>query len=479
MKLKNYINGKFVNAISNKTLNNFNPSTGEQIQKFPDSDVDDVNVAVKKAKEAFQIWKTKSIQYRSEFLINLGSEIKNNAEKIAIAESIDTGKPEWLSKDLDIPRAAENMFFFGNSIRHFFSEFHNMDNSAFNYTLRQPIGVVGCISPWNLPLYLLTWKIAPAIATGNTVVAKPSELTPYTAFIFSKLCEKINFPKGVINIVHGLGKTAGDAIVKHKDVPVITFTGGTETGKKITRNSASQLKKISLELGGKNPNIIFDDADLDIAIDTSVRASFLNQGQICLCGSRIYIQNNIYNKFKKQFLEKVNKMKVGDPTLNENDLGSVISKEHLNKILNYINIAKDEGGKILIGGKQVKIKGKYEKGFFIEPTVIEGLPVSSKVNQNEVFGPVVTLTPFSDEDDLLKLTNSTQYGLSASIFTQNLNRAHRLASLIDAGTVWINTWLLRDLRVPFGGMKKSGIGREGGHSSLHFFTEPKNICIKL
>ena len=479
MKLKNYINGKFVNAISNKTLNNFNPSTGEQIQKFPDSDVDDVNIAVKKAKEAFQIWKTKSIKYRSEFLINLGSEIKNNAEKIAIAESIDTGKPEWLSKDLDIPRAAENMFFFGNSIRHFFSEFHNMDNSAFNYTLRQPIGVVGCISPWNLPLYLLTWKIAPAIATGNTVVAKPSELTPYTAFIFSKLCEKINFPKGVINIVHGLGKTAGDAIVKHKDVPVITFTGGTETGKKITRNSASQLKKISLELGGKNPNIIFDDADLDIAIDTSVRASFLNQGQICLCGSRIYIQNNIYNKFKKQFLEKVNKMKVGDPTLNENDLGSVISKEHLNKILNYINIAKDEGGKILIGGKQVKIKGKYEKGFFIEPTVIEGLPVSSKVNQNEVFGPVVTLTPFSDEDDLLKLTNSTQYGLSASIFTQNLNRAHRLASLIDAGTVWINTWLLRDLRVPFGGMKKSGIGREGGHSSLHFFTEPKNICIKL
>ena len=479
MKLKNYINGKFVNAISNKTLNNFNPSTGEQIQKFPDSNVDDVNIAVKKAKEAFQIWKTKSIKYRSEFLINLGSEIKNNAEKIAIAESIDTGKPEWLSKDLDIPRAAENMFFFGNSIRHFFSEFHNMDNSAFNYTLRQPIGVVGCISPWNLPLYLLTWKIAPAIATGNTVVAKPSELTPYTAFIFSKLCEKINFPKGVINIVHGLGKTAGDAIVKHKDVPVITFTGGTETGKKITRNSASQLKKISLELGGKNPNIIFDDADLDIAIDTSVRASFLNQGQICLCGSRIYIQNNIYNKFKKQFLEKVNKMKVGDPTLNENDLGSVISKEHLNKILNYINIAKDEGGKILIGGKQVKIKGKYEKGFFIEPTVIEGLPVSSKVNQNEVFGPVVTLTPFSDEDDLLKLTNSTQYGLSASIFTQNLNRAHRLASLIDAGTVWINTWLLRDLRVPFGGMKKSGIGREGGHSSLHFFTEPKNICIKL
>ena len=281
MDIKNYINGKFINAISKKTLNNYNPSTGELIQRFPDSGIEDVNIAVEKAKEAFLKWKLTSIKDRSDFLINLGNEIKNNAEKIAKAETMDTGKPEWLSKKMDIPRAAENMIFFGNSIIHFFSEFHNMDNIAINYTLRQPIGVVGCISPWNLPLYLLTWKIAPAIATGNTVVAKPSELTPYSAFLLSKLCEKINLPKGVLNIVHGLGKTAGDAIVKHADIPILTFTGGTETGKTIIKNAASKLKKVSLELGGKNPNIIFDDADLEIAVKTSIKSSFLPNISIC------------------------------------------------------------------------------------------------------------------------------------------------------------------------------------------------------
>ena len=338
---------------------------------------------------------------------------------------------------------------------------------------------MGCISPWNLPLYLLTWKIAPALAAGNTVIAKPSEVTPMTAFLFSKICNEVGLPKGVLNIVHGYGDRAGDALCRHSDIPIISFTGGTETGRKIATVTASKFKKLSLELGGKNPNIIFDDAGFNDAVDMAVKASFLNQGQICLCGSRLFVQKGIYEKFKLDFLKKTKELTIGDPKNKKNNLGAIVSKEHMEKVLLKIKQAKNEGGIILTGGKRLILNGKLKNGYFIEPTIIEGLSATCKTNQEEIFGPVVSLMPFDKEEDVIKMANATTYGLSASIYTKDVSRAHRVAASIDSGIVWINTWLLRDLRIPFGGMKNSGIGREGGFNSLHFFTEPKNVCIKI
>ena len=353
-----------------------------------------------------------------------------------------------------------------------------MDGEAINYTLRQPIGVVGCISPWNLPLYLLTWKIAPALAAGNTVVAKPSEVTPVTAFLLSKICEKANFPKGVLNIVHGFGYKVGDALSRHPDVPVISFTGGTITGEKIASVAAPMFKKLSLELGGKNPNIIFDDANFDNAVEMATKAAFSNQGQICLCGSRLFVQDGYYNKIRDAVVEKTKSLKVGNP-IDKVDLGAVVSKSHMEKILNCIELAKSEGGKILTGGNRVILDGDLQDGYYIEPTIIEGLPHTCRTNQEEIFGPVVSIVPFSTEEEVIEMANSTKYGLSASIFTQDVSKAHRVAAVIDSGIVWVNTWMLRDLRIPFGGMKKSGVGREGGFKSLEFFTEPKNVCLKI
>ena len=478
INVKNYINGQFLESISKNKIDNINPATGKIISTFPRSTKNDIDKAVDVAKNSFQKWKNLPIAQRASYLIKLGNEIKKNAKALAAAETADTGKPLHLSKKMDIPRSSENFIYFGNAIIHNASEFHKMDNNSFNYTLRQPVGVVGCIAPWNLPLYLLTWKIAPALATGNTVVAKPSELTPHTAYLLSKICNKINLPKGVLNIIYGLGSEAGEALVLHKDVPIITFTGGTETGKKIMKNSARNLKKISLELGGKNPNIIFDDADINLAVEISIKSSFLNQGQICLCGSRIFVQKKIYKEFKSKFLLKVKKLIVGDPENINTDLGALISKDHFNKVMGFIEKAKQEGASIIQGGNSLTNVGKFKNGFFIEPTVIENADISSDINQKEIFGPIVSLNYFDSEEDVINFANNTNYGLSASIYTQNLNRAHRVANLIEAGTIWINTWLLRDLRVPFGGMKHSGIGREGGIDSLHFFTESKNVCVK-
>tara|TARA_Y100001980_G_C14553048_1_gene337918 strand:- start:907 stop:2352 length:1446 start_codon:yes stop_codon:yes gene_type:complete len=478
INVKNYINGQFLESISKNKIDNINPATGKIISTFPRSTKNDIDKAVDVAKNSFQKWKNLPIAQRASYLIKLGNEIKKNAKALAAAETADTGKPLHLSKKMDIPRSSENFIYFGNAIIHNASEFHKMDNNSFNYTLRQPVGVVGCIAPWNLPLYLLTWKIAPALATGNTVVAKPSELTPHTAYLLSKICNKINLPKGVLNIIYGLGSEAGEALVLHKDVPIITFTGGTETGKKIMKNSARNLKKISLELGGKNPNIIFDDADINLAVEISIKSSFLNQGQICLCGSRIFVQKKIYKEFKSKFLLKVKKLIVGDPENINTDLGALISKDHFNKVMGFIEKAKQEGASIIQGGNSLTNVGKFKNGFFIEPTVIENADINSDINQKEIFGPIVSLNYFDSEEDVINFANNTNYGLSASIYTQNLNRAHRVANLIEAGTIWINTWLLRDLRVPFGGMKHSGIGREGGIDSLHFFTESKNVCVK-
>ena len=479
IQIKNFINGKLVSPNSGEYFDNSSPVDGQIYSQIPDSDTIDINNAVSAAKESFKTWGQLSKKDRHYHMMRLADEIENHFDELVKAESKDNGKPEWLARSVDIPRASENFRFFATASLHFDSEVHEMDGKALNYTLRQPVGVVGCISPWNLPLYLLTWKIAPALAAGNTVVAKPSEITPMTAYLFSEICQKANFPKGVLNIVHGYGHKAGDALSKHPDVPIISFTGGTTTGEKIATVAAPMFKKLSLELGGKNPNIVFEDADFDKSVDMAVKAAFSNQGQICLCGSRLFVQDSIYEKFRDVFVKKTKLLKVGNPKNDDSNLGAVVSGQHLEKILDCIELAKSEGGKILTGGNRIILDGELSNGYYIEPTIIEDLPHSCRTNQEEIFGPVVSIIPFTTEEDVINMANSTIYGLSASIFTKDVSRAHRVAAQIDAGIVWVNTWMLRDLRIPFGGMKNSGVGREGGFKSLQFFTEAKNVCVKI
>ncbi len=478
-KLLNYINGKLVEPTSGLFNDNFNPATGKVYSLCPDSDEQDVALAVEAAQKAFPIWSNMPVEKRSKIMVRIAELIEQNIDELSVAESTDQGKPLWLSKNGEIPRAVSNIRFFGTAIEHFASEAHPMGNHAINYTLRTPIGVVGCISPWNLPLYLFTWKIAPAIAAGNCVVAKPSEITPYTAFLLSKLCIEAGLPAGVLNIVHGLGSKVGSAITAHPKVKAISFTGGTKTGAQIASVAAPMFKKLSLELGGKNPNIIFADCDFDKMLDETIRSSFLNQGEICLCGSRIFIERSIYEKFKTAFLAKVASQKVGNPMDAATRIGAIASKQHFDKILSYIELAKQEGGVILAGGKAISLEGECANGWFIEPTVIENLAYDCRTNMEEIFGPVVTLTPFDTEEEVLHMANATEYGLAGVIWTENLTRAHRMAHMLQAGIVWINCWLLRDLRTPFGGVKNSGVGREGGWEALKFFTEAKNVCLKL
>jgi len=478
-KILNYIDGELLAPTSGNYLDNYNPSTGKVYSLVPDSDKDDVDIAVAAAKKAFKGWSTTSKQERSDILMKLADTIEKHFDELVKAESRDNGKPESLAANVDIPRAPANIRFFAGAILHNSSKMHEMDGMAINYTLRQPIGVAACISPWNLPLYLLTWKVAPALAAGNTVVAKPSEVTPMTAFLFSKICIEAGLPKGVLNIVHGLGAKVGDPLTTHLDTPIVSFTGGTVTGKHIASVTAPMFKKLSLELGGKNPNIIFDDADFEKAVSVAARAAFTNQGQICLCGSRVFVQKGIYDKFKEALIVKTKKLKVGDPKDPKSQLGAVVSEEHMNKILDKITLAKSLGGDILIGGEREILDGELKAGYYIQPTIIEGLSFNCDINQEEIFGPVVSLIPFNTEEEVIEMANSTKYGLSASIFTENISKGHRVAAAIDSGVVWINTWLLRDLRIPFGGMKQSGVGREGGFKSLEFFTEPKNICVKI
>ena len=479
IQIKNFINGKLVSPNSGEYFDNSSPVDGQIYSQIPDSDSTDIDNVVSSAKAAFKTWSKLSKKDRHDHIMRLADEIENHSDELVKAESKDNGKPEWLARSVDIPRASENFRFFATASLHFDSEVHEMDGKALNYTLRQPVGVVGCISPWNLPLYLLTWKIAPALAAGNTVVAKPSEITPMTAYLFSEICQKANFPKGVLNIVHGYGYKVGDALSKHPDVPIISFTGGTTTGEKIATVAAPMFKKLSLELGGKNPNIVFEDADFDKSVAMAVKAAFSNQGQICLCGSRLFVQDSIYEKFRDVFVKKTKLLKVGNPKNDDSNLGAVVSGQHLEKILDCIDLAKSEGGKILTGGNRIILDGELSNGYYIEPTIIEDLPHSCRTNQEEIFGPVVSIIPFTAEEDVINMANSTKYGLSASIFTKDVSRAHRVAAEIDAGIVWVNTWMLRDLRIPFGGMKNSGVGREGGFKSLEFFTEPKNVCVKI
>ncbi len=478
-KIANYIGGQLIAPVDGAYIDNIEPATGQVYSLIPRSNVSDVDLAVKAAEEAFPTWSRLSNAERSKHLMAVSQRIGEKLDELALAESRDNGKPLKLAKAVDIPRARDNFGFYATAILHQEDEFHNMGEKGFNYTLRQPLGTVACISPWNLPLYLFTWKIAPALASGNCVVAKPSEVTPFTAYLLSQICIEVGFPAGVLNIVHGLGAETGQAMVEHDHVKAISFTGGTVTGARIAAIAAPRFKKMSLELGGKNPNIIFEDCDFDRAVKTSVRASFANQGQICLCGSRIFVQASIYDKFKEAFVERVKGLKVGPPQEADSRMGAVVSKPHMEKILSYIDLAVEEGGTILHGGKRLQMPAPYEEGYFLEPTVIEGLSYDCRVNQEEVFGPVVTLTPFETEEEVLMMANSTEYGLACTVFTQDLNKAHRIAKEVHSGIVWINDWLVRDLRTPFGGMKNSGVGREGGFEALKFFTEAKNVCFNF
>lgn len=478
MKIQNYIGGKFVPPVSASYLENVNPATGEVYSYVPDSDERDVEMAVEAATDAFRMWKSTSYEKRSRLLLSLAEKIEKNLEKLALAETNDNGKPLWLSKKVDIPRASANFRFYATAILHLHSESHFMENMGINYTLLQPVGVAGCISPWNLPLYLFSWKIAPALAAGCTVVAKPSELTPMTAYMLSELAAEADIPDGVLNIVHGLGPKAGGAIVAHPHTQAISFTGGTATGKIIAQTAAPMFKKLSLELGGKNPSIVFEDCHLEQAVKGVLQAAFTNQGQICLCGSRILIQESIYEDFKAALLAEIAKMPIGDPLEENTKIGAVISETHMHKILSYIQLAKEEGGSILCGGEPYQPEGRCKNGYFVMPTLIEGLSQQCRTNQEEIFGPVATLAPFQTEEEAIHMANAVKYGLSANVWTKNLDRAMKVAEQLECGIVWINSWLLRDLRTPFGGMKQSGIGREGGFEAIKFFTEPKNVCIK-
>lgn len=477
--IANYIGGNFLPPVNDRYIDNVNPATGAVYCAVPDSDRQDIDKAVQAAQAAFPRWSTTPAADRFRVLNRIAELVETHLDALALAETNDNGKPLWLSKKVDIPRASDNFRFFATGLMHFSGESHNMEDRAINYTLRQSIGVVGCISPWNLPLYLFTWKIAPALAAGNCVVAKPSEVTPVTGYLLGLICKEAGLPDGVLNIVHGTGPSCGSAIVAHPQIKAVSFTGSTRAGKEIAAVAAPMFKKLSLELGGKNPNIIFADCDWEKMMRTTLQSSFANQGQICLCGSRILVEASVYEKFREEFVSRARKLTAGDPLDEHTKQGAVVSKMHFDKVLDCIAVAKEEGGQILLGGNAVQPEGRCAGGYFIEPTVIEGLGADCRTNMEEIFGPVVTLQPFATEEEALRLANASDYGLSATIWTQDVTRAHRMAAQVQSGIIWVNCWLLRDLRTPFGGMKNSGVGREGGWEALRFFTEPKNVCIEL
>lgn len=480
-ELQNFIDGRLQPAASGEWIDNIEPATGKPYSRIPRSGAADVERAVESAKRAYPGWAAMPIEERSACLTRLSQAVEAHADEWAVAEARDNGKPVGLAKEVDMKRSASNLAFFATAIQHFASEAHIPSGPVhINYTHRKPIGVVGCISPWNLPLYLFTWKVAPALAAGNCVVAKPSEVTPMTAYLLSTCIEAAGFPPGVFNVVHGLGPEAGEAIVTHPDIKALSFTGGTATGAHIQRATAGTFKKLSLELGGKNAAIVFADSDLEDALRTTVRSSFANQGQICLCSSRILIERSVYAEFRDRLVEKARNMSPGDPLEAGTKMGAVVSEAHRDKILAAITRAEADGGTILAGGSAATApNARCADGYFVQPTVIEGVPSTCDLNQQEVFGPVISLMPFDTEEEALALANSTDYGLSATVWTQDLKRAHRVAAHLETGIVWVNCWLVRDLRTPFGGVKSSGVGREGGFEALRFFTEPQNVCIQL
>lgn len=484
----NLINGRMVPARSGQTLDLIEPATGLVHSRAPASNADDVADAFAAASAAFPAWSALPASVRSQHLTKLADLIEANLDRLARAESIDTGKPIALARAVDIPRAAANLRFFAKAVLDVPVERFEFDGAgvpggvpALNTTLRRPRGVAGLISPWNLPLYLLTWKIAPALATGNTAVCKPSEVTPKTAAILGELSIQAGLPPGVLNIVHGTGSDAGAPVVRHPGIPTISFTGSTKVGQWIAETTGPMLKRISLELGGKNPFLVFDDADIDAALATAVRAGFTNQGQVCLCGSRLLIHERIHDRFLAAFVDRVKALKLGDPLDEATQQGALVSRPQLEKVAGYVELARTLGGKVLCGGRRPEASGlptRCRGGFFFEPTVIAGLDATCAVEQEEIFGPVVTVQPFRDDDHALSLANGTPYGLAATLFTGSSSRAQHLAANLEAGIIWVNCWMVRDLRTPFGGMKQSGVGREGGMEAIKFFTEPKNVCVR-
>jgi len=475
----NFIDGRHAPAACGEWLDDVDPATGETYARVASSDARDVDRAVAAALRAFPAWAATPAAERSKLLRRLARLVERDLEKLARAESIDSGKPLSAAQTIDIPRAVQNFDFFADAVTQFSSEAHPTDEVALNYTLRQPLGPVACISPWNLPLYLLTWKIAPALAAGNCVVAKPSEVTPMTAHLLGALAAEAGLPPGVLNVVQGLGPRAGGPLCAHPEIRAISFTGSTRVGAEIAREAARSFKKVSLEMGGKNPTLIFGDADLGEAIPQTVRAAFSNTGQICLCGSRILVERSIHDQVRDQLVERVRALRVGDPLQADTEQGALVSRQHFDKVMGCLAVARQEGGRVLCGGGRATLPGRCAGGFFVQPTLIEGLGPSCQTNQEEIFGPVATLLPFDGAEEAVRLANSTRYGLAASLWTRDLSRAHRVSAQLHSGIVWVNCWMLRDLRTPFGGVKESGVGREGGMDALRFFTEPKNVCVKL
>lgn len=478
--IDHFIGGRFVAPAGGTYLDNVEPATSAVYSGVAAGDARDVDAAVAAARGAFPDWSHRPAEERSRILLHIADLLEDRLDEFARAESIDSGKPIALARSVDIPRAVRNVRFFATAVLHFETETQVTDHTALNYTLRRPHGVCGLISPWNLPLYLFTWKVAPALATGNTAVTKPSELTPMTASMFCELCVEAGLPSGVLNVVHGLGPEAGAPITAHPDVGAISFTGGTATGEVIARTAAPAFKKLSLELGGKNPNLVFADADLEAAVSTGVRAAFSNQGQICLCGSRIFVERSRYDEYLAAFVARVRALRLGDPLDPDTDQGALVSDAHRTKVRGYLELAADEGASFACGGlDEPEVTGRCAHGYFVQPTVLTGLPFDCRTNQEEIFGPVVSIMPFASEEEAIAQANSTRYGLAATLWTGDVHRAHRVADRLDSGIVWVNCWMLRDLRVPFGGMKASGVGREGGRDALRFFTEPKNVCVAL
>jgi aminomuconate-semialdehyde/2-hydroxymuconate-6-semialdehyde dehydrogenase len=478
----NFVNGRQFTPQGGQYLDNIEPATGKVIGRVPDSDASDVEAAVAAAKEAFPAWASTPAEQRSRILMRIADLIEARLEELAKAESIDAGKPISAARNIDIPRAAANFRFFAGAILHSESAFHDSDGQAINYTLRRPRGVAGLISPWNLPLYLFTWKIAPAIATGNTAVGKPSEITPTTAHMLGEICNEAGLPPGVLNIVHGRGAQAGAAVITHPDVPTISFTGSTAVGKWIAEHAGPMFKRVALEMGGKNPFVIFADAKMPDALDTAARAAFSNAGQICLCGSRLLVERSIFGQVVAGMVERAKAQRIGDPLDPVTQQGALVSRPHYEKVDSYVKLARELGGHIHCGGGPVassQLSERCREGFFYQPTVITGLSADCRVEQEEIFGPVVTISPFDSEQEALARANDTPYGLAATLWTSDLSRAHRFSAGLQSGIIWVNCWMMRDLRTPFGGMKQSGVGREGGWDAVRFFTEPKNVCVKL